>query len=78
MVRYVTLKDPSSHERMLWIVIDPFFRTFQRTPGLEAALDLQGLPVCTPMLISRAPIALNELETILENQVLKVQPFNNP
>ena len=54
MIRYFELKDPASHERLYWYVIDPFLDPFEKTVGLYIALDLAGLPAAGPMILSRS------------------------
>lgn len=74
MVRYVSLRDPASHERLQWYVIDPFQDPFEETEGLYMGLDLRGLPVTGPILLSRRRLSLDYVETRLENHVLKIEP----
>ena len=78
LVRYITLRDSASHEEIVWYVIDPFFDPFRVTAGLYLALDLRGLPVAGPMLLSQERLAIAEAEGYLENQVLKVEPILPP
>ncbi|MBH0777286.1 hypothetical protein [Nocardia bovistercoris] len=78
MVRYFVFSDPASHEKMFWCIIDPFFDPFEKTIGVCLALDLSGLPVGMPMILSRDRIALSDVESMIENQVLKTQPFGSP
>lgn len=72
MVRYITLRDKASHERLNWYIVDPFFQSMDKTVGLYLALDLRGFPAAGPMLISRARIPVEELDSVLDGNVLRI------
>lgn len=74
MVRYFSLRDVASHERISWYIIDPFFDPFDITSGLYLALDLRGLPAAGPLILSRTELGSEEVERRLENHVLRVEP----
>ncbi|ONI75731.1 hypothetical protein BWI15_07855 [Kribbella sp. ALI-6-A] len=69
MVRYVTLKDPNSHERLTWYLFDQFLDPLDHTFGLYLALDLRGLPAAGAMMISRSPASPEEYERLSRHVV---------
>lgn len=77
MVRYISLRDTASHERLTWYIFDPFFDEIEKTVGLYIALDLKGLPAAGPLMMSRNMLPLEEAEKQLENCVLRVEPLVN-
>jgi hypothetical protein len=72
MVRYVTLKDSASHERLTWYLFDQFFDPFERTVGVYLALDLRGMPSAGAMMISRSELSSDEFEGCLDRHVVRV------
>jgi hypothetical protein len=71
MVRYIAMRDPASHERLAWYLLDPFPDPVDRTVGLYLALDMQGLPAAGPMLVSRRRLAADEADRQLGVGVLR-------
>jgi hypothetical protein len=76
MVRYFELKDPASHERQYWYVIDPFYDPFEKTTGLFISLDLAGLPAAGPMILSRHRLPEEWVESHMDSHVLRAQPLS--
>ena len=74
MVRYFFLRDESSHEQQMWILIDPFQTPFDTTIGVFLALDARGLPVAGLELLSRRQLTLTEADRLLVSTVLRVDP----
>lgn len=77
MVRYFELKNPASHERMYWYLIDPLFDPFGKTPGLYISLNAAGLPAAGPMLLSRRRLPMDWVEKHIDSQILQSQPFSD-
>ncbi|MEV4754316.1 hypothetical protein AB0J86_04255 [Micromonospora sp. NPDC049559] len=71
MVRYVSLRGDSSHERLSWYLFDPFFSPVNSTYGLYICLDLWGMPTSGPMMLSRERIGVDEASRQLEDHVLR-------
>ncbi|MGC4749102.1 hypothetical protein ACLQ28_26090 [Micromonospora sp. DT201] len=75
MVRYFSLMDPASHERMEWFIFDPFFDPIDETAGLYIALDLRGIPAAGAILISRERVSLEEAGEKMKCEVLRLAPM---
>ncbi len=78
MVRYVSLKDAASHERLSWYIFDPFFDPVEETIGLYLSLDLRGLPSAGALMISRNRVPLAEMDERLDRHVVKVSSMLDP
>lgn len=77
MIRYFSLQDPESHERLSWFVIDPFYDPFNRTVGIYLALDLRGLPAAGPMMLSRERVPIDQVKECLKDEVIRVEPLTD-
>lgn len=72
MVRYINVRDPASHEEIVWYLFDPFPDPIDKTVGLYLALDLRGLPAAGPMLASRKRLPAKDVDTMLSGDVVRV------
>lgn len=77
MVRYLYLKDRNSHIEETWCLIDPFYDPFDSTQGVSVTLDLRGLPVGTPFILSHAELEKDELEKKLAQEVIRTDPLKD-
>jgi hypothetical protein len=75
MVRYLYIKDMASHVQETWCLIDPFYDPLDHTIGVCVSLDLRGLPVAVPILLSRTEIGSAEVERLLSKEVLLTDPL---
>lgn len=72
MVRYINVRDPASHEVIVWYIFDPFPDPIVKTVGLYLSLDLRGLPAAGPMLASRKRLPAEGVDAMLSPEVLRV------
>ena len=77
MARYVSLKDPASHEQVTWYIFDPFMNPISRTNGIYLALDLNGIPVAGPIFFSRERTPIAEAAAQLSGQVIRLHPLRS-
>jgi hypothetical protein len=75
MVRYLYLKDMASHIQETWCLIDPYYEPLHHTIGVCVSLDLRGMPVAMPVLLSRDEIDSAEAERLLSKEVLLTDPL---
>jgi hypothetical protein len=75
MVRYLYIKDIASHVQEMWCLIDPFYAPFDHTIGVLISLDLRGLPVALPCLLSRVELDSAVVERLLPKEVLLTDPL---
>jgi hypothetical protein len=74
MVRYLYLRDRSSHVEETWVMIDPFYNPIDITVGVQATIDLRGLPVATGQLISRSELDVDDVERRIPKGIINTDP----
>ena len=76
MVRYFYLNDDESHLMETWCVIDPFYEPFSETTGVLYFLDLRGLPVGLPIILTRTDQAPRmSSERKLPSETIRTDPL---
>jgi hypothetical protein len=75
MVRYLYIKDMASHLQETWCLIDPFYEPFNQTLGVMISLDLRGLPVALPNLLSRTEMDSDDVERLLSKEAILTDPL---
>lgn len=77
VVRYWHLQDRVTQVQETWIIVDPYYDPIDWAEGVQATVDIRGLPVATGQLISRTELGPEELEKLMPKEIINTDPLKS-